>query len=110
MMWVQEIFLRAENGRTTPVNTNGHVYRGVGLFERKPNIWDLFHLGTGHLIFKNIYGKRGDVFSIATEIAEMTDWSFDGIGGWKNTDPELPEKMAGIMKRHRRLSRSGGPH
>lgn len=106
MTWGPSEFLTA---MATGVETRpGYVYRGLGLYlsqpgspkgRRKP-LWCLVHLGSGHAVFY-IKGKVADAFPVATEVAECSDWAaFDGLAGWKNTDPELEEKVRAIYWKH----------
>lgn len=105
MTWAPSTFLIAH--AAGPFDVTGYVYRGLGLHMavkaspkgRRPPKWALTHLGSGHrLVF--ITGAVADAFPVATEIAECGDWSFDGLYGWKNMDPELPAKFRAIVAKH----------
>jgi hypothetical protein len=47
-----------------------------------------------------VKGKVAEAFVIASEIADAGDWEFDGLYGWRNRDPELPEKVFAIMAKY----------
>lgn len=98
----------------------GYVYRGLGLHlaisssrrrrktqSEKPQTWALTHLGSGHRV-AFIRGRVAVAFPIAAEIAECGDWSFDGLEGWRNVDPELPKRVFAIIERHGRKIWLGG--
>lgn len=75
---------------------------------RRPPVWTLTHLGSGHVVC-NIEAHEAEAFAIATEIAECGDWDFDGLKGYLNRDPDLPEKFRALMQKHgKRVVRSGG--
>ncbi len=65
----------------------------------RPPMWTLTHLGSGHVVC-NIEAHETEAFSIATEIAECGDWGFDGLKGYLNLDPDLPEKALVVIRRH----------
>jgi hypothetical protein len=98
MTWKPENFLKAYFSGPEPVA--GYTYRGLGLHitirespkGRRPPTWSLTHLGTG-LRIATIKGRVADAFPPAAAIAECGDWEFDGIDGWKNRDPDLPQKL-----------------
>lgn len=94
----------------------GYVYRGLGLHQvskaspkgRRPPQWKLTHLGSGHCVCI-IGGLVADAFPIATEIAECADWSFDGLNGWRNMDPDLPQKLSNLLAKYpKRCRRATG--
>lgn len=116
-MWEPATFLVAWGPEDTcPVA--GYVYRGLGLYRaiapspkgRRPATWCLVHLNSGHAACW-LRGDVATVFPIAAEIAEASDWDFDGLRGWLNRDPELREKVSEIAKRHPRIvdMRTGTP-
>jgi hypothetical protein len=76
---------------------------------RRPPTWRLTHLGSGHAI-ASIVGTTARTFPIASEIAECGDWSFEGLEGWKNVEPDLPQKLVDIAERHKKYCkvRAGG--
>jgi hypothetical protein len=83
------------------------VYRGLGLkmvFRaspkgRRPPMWTVYHLGTGHVVC-NFNLHEGPALVLATEIAECGNWDFDGLQGWRNVDPDLPDKFRAIRAAH----------
>lgn len=93
----------------------GYVFRGLGIYQmrraspkgRRPPTYALIHLNTGHRIC-NITAPMRDAFEMAHDIAQLGDWTFDGLDGWKNMDPELPDKVHAYMAQHpKAMSRSG---
>jgi hypothetical protein len=90
-----------------PVPQAGYVYRSLGIWRsmrpspkgRRPPTWCLTHLGSGHAVC-NIKGKVAVAFAIAAEIADLGDWSFDGIDGWKNQFPDARTKMDEIVTKY----------
>ena len=111
MTWPAGSFLIALS--SGPELVEGYTYRGLGLHMeskgspkgRRPTTWTLTHLRSGHAVMQ-IEGDVRAAFLVATEVAESGDWDFDGLDGWKNRDPELPEKLKEIMSRHANTSRS----
>lgn len=105
MSWEPEVYKIASFAGPHPVA--GYVYRGLGLHirvsaspkGRKPPTWTLTHLNTGHSIC-NLTGKVADVFPVAAEVAECGDWTFEGLHGWKNMDPELGFRTKAIAEKH----------
>ena len=89
-----------------PRECSGYVYRGLGLrhegwaHNRKQTLWRLIHLGSG----LNIAVLRGDVravFPVASEVAECGDFTlFDLPDGWRQTDPDLQDKVKAILAQH----------
>ena len=82
----------------------GYTYRGLGLHiirngspkgGRKPR-WSLSHLGTGHKLAV-LDGDVRTVFTVASDIAEAGDWTFDGLYGWKNQFPNAKEELERII-------------
>lgn len=90
------------------VKVSGYTYKGLGLHiwprnkprKRKgvepppppPPEWTLTHLGSG-LSVAHITGTVSEVFPLASQIADLSDWTFDGPKGFRNMDPELPAKL-----------------
>ncbi len=104
----------------------GYQYRGLGIdlrstskarYIRKDGTrliryrWVVSHLNSGHLV-RGLECAPTQAFDLASELAKMSDWTFDGLDGWKNLDPELPKKMAAWHARHRLVARQygGGLH
>lgn len=85
----------------------GYVWRGLGIHMvhgaspkgHRPPVWLLTHLGSGHAVCR-ITGHVAKAFPIASEIADLTDWSFDGVNGWRNTDPDLAAKFRNLIARY----------
>lgn len=70
--------------------------------------WALTHLNSGHRVC-SLIGDVKDVFPLASEIAELTDWSFTGLDGWKNIAPELKDKFYSLIKKNKaKIKREGG--
>ena len=95
----------------------GYAHLGLGIHMiikgspkgRRPPLWSLRHLGSGHTVCM-IEGKVAVAFAIASEIAECGDWSFDGLKGYVNVDPEIPEKFRTIYAKYPKAIRRGsGP-
>lgn len=84
-----------------PQQVSGYSYRGVGLHLDAKPLWMISHQATGHALI-HIVADRAVRFVIATEIAECTDWTFSGLDGWKNMDPELDAKLGVIGKKYSR--------
>lgn len=111
-IWQKGVFFVAREHQ--PIQSTGHVYRGLGLTliqpaspkgRRRP-VWNLIHLGSGHLIIR-IKENVGPAFAIATEIAQAGDWTFDGIHGWKNQFPDVYEKIAVIRDKYPKRFQGG---
>ena len=87
-----------------PVKRPGYEHGGLGMWlelraspkGKRRDKWSLTHLGTG-LRVCHIHGRVADAFPIASRIAAAFDWTFDGIGGWKNRDPEFPDKLVKLL-------------
>jgi hypothetical protein len=106
MTWRPAKFKRADKFEGA-IETSGYIYRGLGLQMsiaqsprgRKPPIWLLIHLNSGHVICQ-ISGVVAKAFPIGAEIAECADWGFSGLDGWNNTDPNLPSKVRNFAARY----------
>lgn len=114
-MWKPQKVLKSVSWQSKPWQVEAYVYKGLALRieingspkgRRKPT-WSLMHIGSGHNVCL-ITGTAADVFPVAAEIADECDWSFGGLSGWKNQDPELPKKVIAWMKRHPITSRLHG--
>lgn len=68
---------------------------------KRPPIWSLTHLNTGHTV-AHICAWEDRAFEIATEIYELIDWSFAGLHGWKNVEPQLPDMMQSIKAKYKK--------
>ncbi len=108
MKWAFEKYCIAAVGGIRQVE--GYTYAGLGLHVKcvargpQPPLWVLSHLMSGHRVFfiKAPYEKA---IKLATEIAEMSDWTFNGLTGWKNMDPHLKEKAIDIETRYKEVYR-----
>lgn len=104
-VWTYSQFLRA--GADGARKVYGYAHKGLGMQfvwdgspkGRRPPTWCLYHLNSGHRICL-IHGKSETAFPIALEIAELTDWDFDGLDGWRNREPELPAKVAAVAQKY----------
>jgi len=102
-------------GLSEPRQVLGYTYAGLGLHMvhqgspkgRRPPVWTITHLNTGHRICE-ITAHAPVAFSNATAFAELTDWDFDGLAGWKNRDPELGEKVGKLCVNLPGVSVRGG--
>lgn len=102
--WKAGTFLTC-NDPSRPIS--GRIYRCLGLrmmFRqspkgRRPPLWTLFHLGTGHAICGFSLHEEAAI-GLATEIAECADWDFDGLQGWRNVEPDLPDKFRAVRDAH----------
>lgn len=116
MAWMPGNFQRALGGYGA-TDAAGYVYRGLGMVivvraspkGHRPPTWALVHLNSGHKV-ASIKGFVADAFPIASEIAECADWDFNGLDGWRNQTPELPQLVRAIIERNSKRAefRSGG--
>lgn len=99
MAWTEQTFKTVHGAQEQPkiVEVRGWVRegRGVGLYFNEIGVWWLVHLRSGHGICKLVGGPL-EVLPVATRLAEVTDWTFEAITGWQNTDPDLPKKIRQI--------------
>ena len=112
-------------GLGTIDRVRGWEYRGLGLFlisqlkaryRRKDGTrklyqtWSATHLNTGHAVctFRDLPFQT--MLAAATDLAEMADWSFDGLEGWRNVEPEMGDKLAAWHSRHALGAQPGGGH
>lgn len=99
-----------------PVEVGGHTYAGLGLHLKlsmlkrspQPPLWVLSHIGSGHRVLF-IKAPQEKAIEIATEVAEMSDWAFYGLHGWKNMAPGIKEKILNIETIHKEAYRMNGP-
>jgi hypothetical protein len=106
MTWKPANFLVAR--AYGPQEVPGYAYRGLGLHlsrraspkGRNPTEWTLIHLGSGHRICY-IRGGVATSFPVATEIAECGDWTFSGLTGYLNVDPEIKTRVVPILMKHK---------
>lgn len=82
-------------------NERGYLYRGLGLFHGVgAHLWMLIHIGSGHTVAYLEDAKREKVFLFASELAELGDWTFHGIKGYENSDPDLVKKRNEWIERY----------
>lgn len=75
---------------------------------RRPPTWSLTHLGSGHRVAL-IDAHPVEAFEVANAILALTDWTFDGLSGWRNQDPDLMDKLKALRSQYpKALSRTGG--
>lgn len=79
----------------------GLTYRGIGLyFDREAENFDVLHLGSGHRL-ASIRGRdRALAKELAGQIADLGDWTFDGLDGWRNSDPQIIDRLRALMAKH----------
>lgn len=111
--WTPATFAVVEAHGT--VDQTGWTSGGLGLFRvfahnaryrrkdgtrRLWTCWAVVHLNSGHSVrwIKDEPTER--VFALATEIAAMSDWDFEGLDGWRNRDPDLPDRLAAWHRGH----------
>lgn len=73
--------------------------KGLGFYRNFMDEWWIVHLNSGHGII-NMTGESLQVLPVASEIAEAADWTFEGLDGWRNRNPDLPAKLNEIARRH----------
>lgn len=114
MAWEPATFMSAWGTEAAP--QVGYVYKGLGLYMamkasqkgRRPARWCLVHLNSGHAIGW-VTGDVATAFPIASDVADLTDWDFEGVDGWRNRDPDLPKKVHALSEAHpKRLEVRGG--
>lgn len=103
--WQPARFFRAVAGGA-PVEVHGYEWRGLAMWHtgwrtpRTETRWTLTHFGSGVSIAR-FTGNIAAVMPVAGEIALCGDWTlFDLPGGWRQSDPELPAKVAAILAAH----------
>lgn len=104
MIWQPARFALAMPGGD-PLQVQGFTCRGLGLHQviapspkgRRPGLWSLTHLNSGHRV-AGVEGSDATVFKAALAVAELGDWDFDAVDGWRNMDPELPARLGQLAK------------
>lgn len=103
--WRPAWFFEARVGGA-PVKVHGYEWRGLAMWHtgwatpRTATRWMLVHLGSGGAVAR-FTGDIATVMPVAGEIAECGDWTlFDLPEGWRQTDPDLPAKVAAILDAH----------
>jgi hypothetical protein len=95
--WISDTFLIA--GRPGGVmKMDGFTYAGLGIDKRSSGHWVVTHLNTGHKLC-TLHGTWFLVSMLATELAECADWTFDGLLGWANRDPDLARKARAVIEK-----------
>ena len=74
-----------------PLVREGRTYRGLGLYADDPGSWCLVHLASGHALCW-LKGCELQVIALAARVAEVGDWTFVGLDGWRNCDPGLMDR------------------
>lgn len=81
-----------------PVTVNGVVHeRGIGVHRVGEEKWLLIHVRSGHAIVR-LDLPEIEAIAVATEIAELGDWTFESLQGWQNHQPLLPGKMQALVE------------
>jgi hypothetical protein len=103
--WRPAKFFRAIPGKD-PIEAWGYEWRGLVLRHtgwatpRTQTRWSLVHIGSGGTI-AHFAGNVATVFPVATAIAQCSDFTlFDLPDGWRQTDPDLAQKIAAIFEAH----------
>lgn len=102
--WVEGNFVRVVNDKEV-IDAFGLMYKGLAMHRTRkptrtyPGEWLVTHVSTGHAICF-IMGAREKIFEIASELAEASDWDFDGLSGWQNRDSELPAKIEALSLKY----------
>ncbi|WP_298697381.1 hypothetical protein [uncultured Brevundimonas sp.] len=85
----------------------GRSYNGLGMIRmidaipefQVPVTEMVFHLGTGHG-FCALKGSPAEIVEVGTQLAELGDWTFDSLAGWKNQFPDVTEKLLNLRDRY----------
>jgi hypothetical protein len=93
----------AEEGITVamlgdPVVTKGWTKGGLGIVQCDLNTFMILHLGSGHK-FCFCRGFLETAQSICDDLLAVGDWTFNGLDGWQNQDPELLNKAAKVWEK-----------
>jgi hypothetical protein len=112
--WMPGTFLIAEFGGGVSKG-RGLLYRGLAIRMsmkgspkgRRPPTWTLYHVGSGHVVC-NVEAPAETAMLIATEVAEVGDWSFEGLLGYVNVDPEIRERTLDVLSRYPKAIKRGG--
>ena len=68
-------------------------YRRRDGTRRVDETWSVYHLNTGHMVRSFRQANARDAFTWATSLVALTDWTFEGLDGWRNRDPQVPDKL-----------------
>jgi hypothetical protein len=104
--WQQSEFF-ASNNSTTPRKVKGWTRAGIGIeclmapmaIAPKVGLWLLYHLGSGHLLAVTRHDAT-HVAGVGNELLTLGDWEFDGLYGFQNSSPDLPERYKAFLRRH----------
>lgn len=95
--WVETQF-KIARFNADPVTVNGVVHeRGIGVHRIGAESWLIIHVRSGHAIVR-IDLPEIEAIAVATEIAELGDWTFESLHGWENHQPLLPGKMQALVE------------
>lgn len=109
--WLPEPFeIVTADGRRELVD--GNSYGGLGVHVTDDLAWQITHLNSGHSVRQVIGLDDLRLFLVATDLAERADWSFSGLEGWQNVQPDLPDIMAAWHRRWQldAMEAGGGLH
>jgi hypothetical protein len=96
MNWEPAIILQAKEKSIEKFP--GYICDNVGMYKTE-NSWFMVHISSGHVIFK-FFNDQTRAFYLAEKLMKDTDWTFDGVDGWRNRDPELLNKLQTFYSRH----------
>lgn len=105
MTWISNSFMIA--GPEGISEVDGFTYSGLGLHKIGRYRWSVTHLESGHRVVE-VLGSEKDAKKAAVTVADLTDWTFRSLDGWRNTDPDLPEKIAKLTFFDPCIVRAGG--
>lgn len=103
---------------------NGIVIEGLGLYlfsrwrcrnvkkdgtRTLKTIFVVVHLGSGHTVC-SLESDFETAVNIVRHLQTLTDWTFTGLEGFKNVDPDLPEKFEAWLSECRFANRHGSGH
>lgn len=69
---------------------------------RRPPTWSLIRLNFVRRVFW-IEAQLQDALAIAEGVVTLGDWSSGGIDGWRNVDPDLPQKVKALASADARI-------
>lgn len=103
MTWEPDRYMVA-SALGEPQEVAGYSYRGLGLHlvnapspkGRRPGVWSLTHLNSGHRI-AFVLGNVPTALAAAAKVAKLGEWDFEGVSGWRNRDPELPARLGALI-------------
>ena len=99
----QSVIIASPSG---PYKVEAYVHRGLALRHhgwatpRSQTLWSLVHIGSGATVVL-MRGSVTTVMPVGFAIAECGDWTlFDLPTGWRQTDPELFDRVGVILIAH----------